>query len=124
MKKYAPKIKKMALLCSILKKGGLESFLRLLEALLRQALLHSGMISILYKHILISISSSFIYGLLWQYPKKYFSMTVYNSIIYLLQMTEGKYDAIRPVLIEELHKFHFFCKGLLFFELLSKGVFH
>lgn len=39
-------------------------------------------------------------------------------------MTEGKYDAIRPVLIEELHKFHFFCKGLLFFELLSKGVFH
>lgn len=54
MKEYAPKIKKMALLCSILKKGGLESFLRLLEALLRQALLHhSGMISILYKHILI-----------------------------------------------------------------------
>ena len=51
-------------------------------------------------------------------------MTVYNSIIYLLQMTEGKYDAIRPVLIEELHKFHFFCKGLLFFELFSKGVFH
>ena len=51
-------------------------------------------------------------------------MTVYNSIIYLLQMTEGKYDDIRPVLIEELHKFHFFCKGLLFFELLSKGVFH
>lgn len=35
-------------------------------------------------------------------------MTVYNSIIYLLQMTEGKHDAIRPVLIEELHKFHFF----------------
>ncbi len=53
MKEYAPKIKKMALLCSILKKGGLESFLRLLEALQRQALLHSGMISILYKHILI-----------------------------------------------------------------------
>ena len=53
MKEYAPKIKKMALLCSILKKGGLEAFLRLLEALLRQALLHSGMISILYKHILI-----------------------------------------------------------------------
>ena len=25
-------------------------------------------------------------------------------------MTEGKYDAIHPVLIEELHKFHFFCK--------------
>ena len=49
MKEYAPKIKKMALLCSILKKGGLEAFLRLL----RQALLHSGMISILYKHILI-----------------------------------------------------------------------
>lgn len=39
MKEYAPKIKKMALLCSILKKGGLEAFLRLLEALLRQALL-------------------------------------------------------------------------------------
>lgn len=31
-------------------------------------------------------------------------------------MTEGKYDAIHPVLIEELHKFHFFCKGLLFIE--------
>lgn len=53
MKKYAPKIKKMALLCSILKKGDPEAFLRLLEAPLRQALLHSGMISILYKHILI-----------------------------------------------------------------------
>lgn len=47
-------------------------------------------------------------------------MTVYNSIIYLLQMTEGKYDAIHPVLIEELHKFHFFCKGLLFLNYYQK----
>lgn len=42
-------------------------------------------------------------------------MTVYNSIIYLLQMTEGKHDAIRPVLIEELHKFHFFFLRLVIF---------
>lgn len=47
-------------------------------------------------------------------------MTVYNSIIYLLQMTEGKHDAIRPVLIEELHKFHFFVQACYFLNYYQK----
>lgn len=54
MKEYAPKIKNMALLCNICKKGYFEAFYRVLETLRGgEALLHGGMLSIPYKYLLI-----------------------------------------------------------------------
>lgn len=47
-------------------------------------------------------------------------MTVYDCIPYLSQMTGGKPDAIRPVLIEEMHKLHFSVKVCWFLNYYQK----